>query len=480
MSSTNDLDLDDVVEQLQNQLEPLGPKEGVERYLDHRAGEITPNTKNEYQAELNRFGDFCDREDIGISAMEPDSVDSENIWKDLEDAIDDLSNESGAAVATADRTVCTGVHLEGTVSHTVHPLELSVWKARSESDSPISHVLVDSQTDCCGRCLQVVLDYSDDVILRVRNSDNGEYKEFVPDLESALEDRFKTTDEHSKESDSIDQTTAENGTSTPIPETAPHIDVEVSDNVGVEYVRLNAPIYHLKYENYNQTFCGTDLSNRKKVTSSEEPVLVDPCKMCHGMSDRETVEEQRVRLREELSERVSEVKENTAEPNMFSNEELSSILDDIPVQTPIIEGNTTVLREQLSQVLIDIEHDQENPSKLSRRDLEAILAGLDGDRVIPNERHLFVCTSAGRAARVAISDLQIQHRAGKGKSTFEFRDKEEPITSLELNPRNYLYAFTNKGKIYRTDAHEIPILTGEKSPSPVADIFGRSWVEDCW
>lgn len=82
MSSTNDLDLDDVVKQLQNQLEPLGPKEGVERYLNHRAGEITPNTKNEYQAELNRFGDFCDREDItNLNDLSGRDIDKYQNWR---------------------------------------------------------------------------------------------------------------------------------------------------------------------------------------------------------------------------------------------------------------------------------------------------------------------------------------------------------------------------------------------------------------
>jgi DNA gyrase subunit A len=411
--------------------------------------------------------------DVGISAIEPGSVESDSVWKDLADAIDNSSKESGVAVATADRTVCTGVRLEGDYSQTVHPLELSVWKARSESDSPVSHVLIDSQTDRCGRCLQVVLDYSDDVIIRIQDSDDGEYKEFVPDSESSLETRFKTTGEQSKDSaNPIDQTTADSGTSTSIPETAPHIDVEVGDDINVEYVRLNAPVYHLRYENHNQTFCGTDLSNRKKVTSSEEPVLADPCKMCHGMTDRETVEEQRERLRGELSERVSKVKETTSEPNIFSDEELGAILTEIPAQTSITEGSATVLREHLSHILPDIEHDQKNPNKLSRRDIEAILAGLDGEEVIPNERQLFVYTSTGRAARVPISDLQIQHRSGKGKPTFEFGDEEEPITSLEINPRDNLYAFTNRGEIYRTDAHKIPILTEKQLPSPVSDIFG--------
>lgn len=76
MSSKVDVDLEDFIEEIRG-LESLEPCEGVDRYLKHRGDEITPNTKEEYEAELRLFEAFC----------EPNRVDDLNdlSGRDLDD-----------------------------------------------------------------------------------------------------------------------------------------------------------------------------------------------------------------------------------------------------------------------------------------------------------------------------------------------------------------------------------------------------------
>jgi site-specific recombinase XerD len=77
MSST-----DSEVPQHLESLNPLTPDEGVARYLKHRGSEITPNTKNEYKSELDRFADFCDQNEIeNLNNLTGRDLDSYRCWR---------------------------------------------------------------------------------------------------------------------------------------------------------------------------------------------------------------------------------------------------------------------------------------------------------------------------------------------------------------------------------------------------------------
>jgi len=412
--------------------------------------------------------------DIEVPASQADRVDT---WEELRSAIGDLSREgTQIAVATGDGTTATGIKLPEGSSKMVHPLELSVWKAFSESQSRITHVLINSSDEeytPCGRCLQVLADYSESATIRLTNPSEDQFKEVLFEQASPL-----SLNKNPKEGGGDSLNTANNdslGTgdsnSMSIPDDPPLLDIEVEDSVPVEYVRLNAPVYHLKYQNHHETFCGTTLANRDWVSSSEAPDLLDPCKQCHGETSRETVEEKRERLRRELAQNIGPVKETTENANAYTREELEAILDEIPATTPSDPFNASDLRKRLAECIVDVHTNEKEPLEFSRDEMEAILESLDGEGVISDKPHLFVHTSAGRAARLNVTELELQHRSGKGQTGVSLRDSELLDSTLSMNPREQLYVLTNMGQIHQVAAHQVVSIDRGAKPSPLSNII---------
>jgi len=407
-----------------------------------------------------------DATDLGISV--PDTSSNE-VWDELQDVVDSISgNKVRVGVATADGTTTSAISLQQGSSRSVHALELGVWKAYSEAQAPVTHVLVqavDEDYNPCGQCLQTLLDYSDEALLRVISSDGSctEYSLSQPSLLTEDDDLKKEQKEGLDEKDESE--------SMPIPDSPPFLDIEPNPDDEVEYVRLNAPVYHLKYQSHNETFCGTNLTHRESVSSTEQPNLLDPCKSCHGESHIETIEEKRIQLRSEVADRVEQVREIEEDADTFTEAEIDAVLGQIPVEAP--DGGTDAgsLRARLSQVVVDVQDDEENPLTLSRAEIEALLQALDGEGTISDIPHLFASTSAGRVARVALSDLSPQHRAGKGKPALTLDAHEHPVTSFAMSPREQLYVVTSHGQIYEADGHRVPAVGHGDEPVPLSDII---------
>lgn len=401
--------------------------------------------------------------DLGI--LSPDTSSSE-IWDELYGVVDSIPDDRvQVGIATADGTTMSATDLQERKSRAVHAIELGVWKAYSETRSPITHVLiqgVDEDYNPCGRCLQTLLDYSDEVLLRIVAPDDSqtEYSLNQPPLLTRNEEPEQEQKEDSDEKDE----------SMPVPDSPPFLDIEPNPDDKIEYVRLNAPVYHLKYQSHNQTFCRTDLTHRASVSSTEQPNLLDPCKRCHGETHIETVEEQQIQLRSEVAERVERVKEVEEEADTFIEDEISAILGQIPVEAPDGGTDAESLRARLSQAVVDVQEDQENPLTLSRAEIEALLEALDGEGVISDAPNLFASTTTGRVARITLSDLNPQHRAGKGKLALSLNAQEYPVTTFAMSPREQLYVVTNHGQIYKVEAHQIPLIGRGDEPAPLSDV----------
>jgi cytidine deaminase len=109
-----------------------------------------------------------------------DEQDEETRWESLREKAFEAKGESdvGAAVRTEDGSVWAGTRLTEGVSQDVHPLELAVWKGFDSTKQPVVGVAVadEEMSSPCGRCLQVLKDYSseDDVIIHITNGERVE------------------------------------------------------------------------------------------------------------------------------------------------------------------------------------------------------------------------------------------------------------------------------------------------------------------
>lgn len=119
-------------------------------------------------------------EDLGIPSVEQEEEqDEEGRWESLrETAIETGGSEVGVAIRTEDGTVSTGTSLTKGASQNIHPLELAVWKGYDETESPVVDVAVaiDNLDIPCGRCLQVLQDYSskDGATIQITDGDTVE------------------------------------------------------------------------------------------------------------------------------------------------------------------------------------------------------------------------------------------------------------------------------------------------------------------
>lgn len=417
--------------------------------------------------------------DLGVSVPNTQGNSETNRWDELREATDKVSTDGvKAAIAAEDSTVVTSIDIQRGESQRIHAIELGIWKAYSESQSPITHILVQAPDDeytTCGRCLQTVLDYSSDALVRIVHSSEDKYDEYSVDQESILGVGDGSTKKEDDEQQDIGTDTdiadRDGKDSMSIPETPPFSDVDVEEDAEIEFVRMNAPVYHLKYQTHDETFCGTDLTGRESVSGATKPALLEPCKPCHGKTSLETVEEQRIRLRAQLSERVDTISATEDDATTFSEDEIDAILAELPVKTPTNGGNAVEFRDRLSRVIVDVHNDRKNPLTFSREEMEALLAALDGEGTIPEEAQLLTHTTAGRVARIPLSELTLQHRAGKGELGISLAEGESPTATLAISPREQMYVFTNLGQIYQMEAHQVPTVDRGGEPTLLSDLI---------
>lgn len=116
---------------------------------------------------------------LGIPEGEQVQRDTDTCWESLHETATEASDDSGmgAAVRTKDNMIASGTRLSKGQSHDVHALELAVLKGYDENKSPVVDAVVSIEHSGglpCGRCLQVLSDYSTDdkVTIRVINGDD--------------------------------------------------------------------------------------------------------------------------------------------------------------------------------------------------------------------------------------------------------------------------------------------------------------------
>ncbi len=76
--------------------------------------------------------------------------------------------------------------------------------------------------------------------------------------------------------------------------------------------------------------------------------------------------------------------------------------------------------------------------------------------LIKNEPTSITMTHLGYIKRMPIDTYKSQHRGGKGIKGIQTRDEDFVQTMFITNTHHYILFFTNKGKVYRLKAYEIP------------------------
>ena len=76
--------------------------------------------------------------------------------------------------------------------------------------------------------------------------------------------------------------------------------------------------------------------------------------------------------------------------------------------------------------------------------------------LIPRENTIITMTSLGYIKRMTVDNFKSQHRGGKGIKGMQTIDEDYIDDMLMTTTHHYLMFFTNKGRVYRLKAYEIP------------------------
>ena len=141
--------------------------------------------------------------------------------------------------------------------------------------------------------------------------------------------------------------------------------------------------------------------------------------------------------RAKLEEELAELRETIAE--------LEAILND--------EGRLfEVMKEQLAEV-------KEEVADPRRSQLMHDPGEIDIEDLIDDEDLVFTMSAGGYVKTMSIDEFRTQSRGGRGVAGANLKDDDYVVNMIQTTAHAYLLFFSNRGKVYRLKAHQIPMTS---------------------
>jgi DNA gyrase subunit A len=153
--------------------------------------------------------------------------------------------------------------------------------------------------------------------------------------------------------------------------------------------------------------------------------------------------------RAELEEEMAQLRETIAE--------LEAILSDPARLRAVISGELEAVRERFAdQRRTRIVHD---PGEIGTEDL------------IEDEPLVVTLTRAGYVKAVAADAFRTQARGGRGVQGTRLREEDLVSEVLHTTAHAHLLLFSNRGKVYRLRAHEVPMKERTARGTPIVNLI---------
>jgi DNA gyrase subunit A len=189
------------------------------------------------------------------------------------------------------------------------------------------------------------------------------------------------------------------------------------------------------------------------------------------------------------SRTTDEAKERLQERFQFSNEQVQAILDmrlqrltglerekiDAEydeIMAKIAEYRAILADEKLVLEIIhnELEEIKERFGDARRTEITMGEDILDED-LIPREDVVVTITHTGYVKRLVSSTYRAQRRGGRGIMGMDTKEDDFVQHLVSTNSHHYLLFFTNKGKVYRLKAYEIPELGRAARGTPIINLL---------
>jgi DNA gyrase subunit A len=173
----------------------------------------------------------------------------------------------------------------------------------------------------------------------------------------------------------------------------------------------------------NVTVAKEGLINRFSLTEVQAQAIVDMRLRALTGLEREKLENEH----KELLEKIAEYK---------------AILGDVKKLLTVIKNELTIIRDKYGD-------DRRTSIGFDEFDLSM-------EDLIPNENTVIAMTRLGYIKRMTIDNFKSQHRGGKGIKGMQTIEEDFIEDLLMTTTHHYIMFFTNKGRVYRLKAYEIP------------------------
>jgi DNA gyrase subunit A len=125
--------------------------------------------------------------------------------------------------------------------------------------------------------------------------------------------------------------------------------------------------------------------------------------------------------------------------------ELESILGDRPTLLGVIKSELGAIKDEFAE---------------PRRSAIAWDPGdLDIEDLIDDEQLVFAMTARGYVKTVSVDEFRTQGRGGRGVAAAKLGDEDYVTKIIHTSAHAYLLFFSNRGRVYRLKAHEIPMAS---------------------
>ncbi|MBQ8541465.1 MAG: DNA gyrase subunit A [Clostridia bacterium] len=133
----------------------------------------------------------------------------------------------------------------------------------------------------------------------------------------------------------------------------------------------------------------------------------------------------------------------------------------------IIE-NRDILLDKIKEELAEIrdKFGDERRTEIKQADFD-----IDIEDLIEEEENVITLTNFGYVKRMASDVYRTQHRGGRGITGLQTREEDYVNTILSTSTHDTLLFFTNKGKMYRLKAYQLPEAGRQAKGTPIINIL---------
>ena len=141
--------------------------------------------------------------------------------------------------------------------------------------------------------------------------------------------------------------------------------------------------------------------------------------------------------RAKLEEELTELRERIADLEAILNDESRLF---------------AVMKEQLQEVRDEVADER-------RSELMHDPGEIDIEDLIDDEDLVFTMSSGGYVKTMSIDEFRTQSRGGRGVAGANLKDDDYVVNMIHTTAHAYLLFFSNRGKVYRLKAHQIPMTS---------------------